>query len=172
MQNMEELLLLNTYFTKQRQIRMREIWQTSKRAADYKWAKTGGSAAETDSEVSEGQGQQEHRFIFFSAVGRPVTCCKWGREESEWVCWGGGLDYNSAGGLSRGKVKGPWRGKGRQRGHHRRTGSVGKHEGNFEALQMFTPAGSPLKGFTEWWIPQTFQMHSDNYRPCTDIYSR
>lgn len=171
---MEELLLLNTYFTKQRQIRMRENRQTGKRAADYmskdrwfssrdrEWCKWRSGTTRTQINI----------LGVFSAVCGPVTCCKWGREESEWMCWGAGLDYNSAGGLSGGTLKGPGRGKGRQRGHHRRTGSVGKHEGNFEALQMFTPAGSPLKGFTDRWIPQTFRMHSDTYRPCTDIYSR
>ena len=118
------------------------------------WEKTGGQVKElqttneqrqmvqqTETERQVGKGQRTTRtqiniLRFFSADGGPVTCCKWGREESEWYVEDGGLDYSSAGGLSGGTVKGPRRGKDRRRGHHRRTGNVGKHEGHFEALQM------------------------------------
>lgn len=93
--------LLSNLLKKERQNERR---QTGEELSDYKW----GETADTEREVSEVQGEQEHRFILWdsSVLTGPTTCCKRGRKESK---GGRGVRPQQRWGFKWDNM-GPWRG--------------------------------------------------------------
>lgn len=125
--------------------RKREHRQTGKELQDYKWGKTDGLAAETESEVSEGQAEQEHRLMLWDSsvlTGRRLAanegernltvCVRGVRVQQRW-----GFEWNNMG---------PWGGKADS------DGIRGEKEVLENMKEILRPCRWPRHVFTTRWI--------------------